>query len=258
VKNQYFADRRDLFKYDLLLDLVESHGANRLTFVPMLTPDEDSGEGRLTRAAGRGRRELLYEFLTAHLESGQRDIRGLREVMPKFGVELMAFRDDAWFTQKRRAEYFDAVPEEYLARSVIFLDPDIGLETGTVQYMRRNGPEKYLLYSELTKLWRRASTDSIVVVYQHLQKDARKRPGDVERRVSDLQRRLEAAVWAVQWNDFAFLVAARDDEVACHVRTGLLRYAQRHALAFREGPDVDQGEWDHGARDASRIRRNTR
>ena len=73
MKNQYFGDRRDLFKYDLLLDVVESHGANRLTFVPMLTPNDDSGEGRLTQSDSRGRRVAVFEFLKGSLESGTRD-----------------------------------------------------------------------------------------------------------------------------------------------------------------------------------------
>ena len=37
MKHQYFADRRDLFKYDLLLDILAAvPSLERLTFVPML------------------------------------------------------------------------------------------------------------------------------------------------------------------------------------------------------------------------------
>ncbi len=234
MKNQYFGDRRDLFKYDLLLDLVDSHGAKRLTFVPMLTPDDDSTEGRLTQADSRGRRRVLFDFLKGCLDSGQRDIRKLREVMPQFAVDFMPFRDDAWFTHEQRTEYFGAVTGRLLEGSVIFFDPDIGLQTGTLGYMRKNGPEKYLLYSELEGVWKRASDDSVFVVYQHLQKDARKRAGDVERRVSDICALLGTPAYAVQWNDLAFLVAARDSDTGCRMRTSLLRHAQVHGLAFRE------------------------
>ncbi len=154
--------------------------------------------------------------------------------MPQFAVDFMPFRDDLWFTQEQRTDYFDAVKGELLDRSVIFFDPDIGLETGTTGYMRKSSPEKYLLYSELKSVWKRSSVDSVVVVYQHLQKDARKRLGDVERRVSDLHRLLETRAYAVQWNDLAFLVVARDGDVGCQMRASLLRHAQRHSLAFRE------------------------
>lgn len=150
----------------------------------MLTPDDESGEGRLRQSDCRGRRRGLWQFFKESIDSDQRDIRRLRPIMQGLGVEFMAFRDDSWFTHEQRAEYFDAVPTEYLAQSVVFIDPDIGLETRSPSYMLRHGPEKYLLYSELESISRRSSTGSVVVVYQHLQKDARKRVLDVERVVS--------------------------------------------------------------------------
>jgi hypothetical protein len=234
VKNQYFGDRRDLFKYDLLLDLVEAHGAGRLTFVPMLTPPDESGEGRLTPSDCRSRRPVLYEFLRASIASGQRDIRRLREIMRTLGVNFMPFRDDAWFVPEQRTEYFQAVPDKYLTRSVVFFDPDIGLETGTASYMRKKGPEKYLMYSELADVWARVSIDSVVVVYQHLQNDAAKRVSDVQRRLRDLCARLGAPAWGIQWNDVAFVAVAREGVVACRIRTALQRHAHRHTLAFGE------------------------
>jgi hypothetical protein len=234
VKNQYFGDRRDLFKYDLLLDLVEAHGAGRLTFIPMLTPPDNSGQGRLSQSDCRNRRPVLYEFLQASVASGQRDIRRVREIMRIFGVDIMPFRDDVWFVPEQRADYFKALPSEYLTRSVVFFDPDIGLETGTASYTRSRGPEKYLFYSELKDVWARVSIDSVVVVYQHLQNDATKRVFDVERRVRDLRRCLGAPVWAVQWNDVAFVVVAREGVMAGEIRTALQRHAQRHTVAFCE------------------------
>jgi len=48
MKHQYLADRRDLFKYELLLDiLVAVRSLERLTFVSMLTPDDQTGQGEL-------------------------------------------------------------------------------------------------------------------------------------------------------------------------------------------------------------------
>src|SRR5215471_3172019 len=155
VKNQYFGDRRDLLKYDLLLTLVESHGAGRLTFIPMLTPNDDSREGRLSQTDRRGHRAALFDFLKESIARGDRDVRQLRQFMSSFGVDFMAYRDDAWFVHGDRGEYFDALPDEYLRGSVIFIDPDIGLETNTWKYRDGRGPEKYLLYPELLATWAR-------------------------------------------------------------------------------------------------------
>jgi hypothetical protein len=47
----------------------------------------------------------------------------------------------------------DARATQWLAGSVVFFDPDIGLQTGTVGYMRGKGAEKYLLYSDIRAVW---------------------------------------------------------------------------------------------------------
>jgi len=43
MKNQYFGDRNDFFKYDLVLNLIEKIvNLKCFTFIPMLTEDDDS------------------------------------------------------------------------------------------------------------------------------------------------------------------------------------------------------------------------
>jgi hypothetical protein len=118
---------------------------------------------------------------------------------------------------------------------VVFFDPDIGLQTGTVAYMRGNGVEKYLLYADLRAVWNRATDSSVFVVYQHLQKDATKRAADVQRRLRDLTTHLaRVSAWAIQWGDVAFLVAVRDGAVAARVRLALGEYARQHHATLSE------------------------
>ena len=69
MKNQYFADRRHLFKYDLLLDVLADVPALalRLTYVPMLTPDDPLGElARTPPTVGRRRPHLRAAPALAH------------------------------------------------------------------------------------------------------------------------------------------------------------------------------------------------
>jgi hypothetical protein len=231
MKNQYFGDRRDFFKYDLLLDLIGSHGNRRLTFIPMLTPNDRSGEGQLTRYECAGRRSLLLESLQTAVKSGERDIRLLRTIMPAFGVRLNAHRDAHHFEHESRALYFDSVPDEWLADTVIFFDPDVGLQTGSRGYMRQSGLQKYLMYSELAAIWNRASGNSVVVVYQHLQRNASKHTSDIQRRLADFKTHLAAnSVWAIRQRDLAFLVAVQDDSLARRTGSTLENYALRHGL----------------------------
>jgi hypothetical protein len=47
MKNQYFGDRNDYFKFDLLAFLCDSlPGVQRLTVLWLLTQDDGSGDGR--------------------------------------------------------------------------------------------------------------------------------------------------------------------------------------------------------------------
>jgi len=142
VKNQYFADRRDLFKYDLLLDLAECQSEPRLVFIPMLTPNDGTREGSVTAYDCGARRRMLFDVLRAAVATGKRDIQTLRAVLPRCGVLFFPYRDAEYFQDATRKQYFDTVPSDWLARSVVFFDPDIGLQTGTLGYMRRNGTEK--------------------------------------------------------------------------------------------------------------------
>ena len=152
--------------------------------------------------------------------------------MSSQGLILTVYRDSHLFAQGIRTRYFDDIPVDHLTRSVVFIDPDIGLESGAAAYMRRQGPEKYLQYSELLNVSERSSPESVLVVYQHLQSDGRKRRNDISDRIAQIARRLGPRVWAVQWNDVAMVVATRSSDVAARVESSLAQYAARHRLAF--------------------------
>lgn len=236
MKNQYFGDRRDLFKYDLLLDLADRQPQPRITFIPMLTPNDDSAEGNVHAYECGARRQRLFNALQTAVRAGNRDIRLLRELIPQFGVEFLPYRDGETFDDRVREEYFSAIPSDCLANAIVFLDPDIGLQTGTFGYMRRSGIDKYLMYADLSSLAARATDDSAFVVYQHLQKDATKRANDVERRLRELSAHLGTGfVWALQWADLAFLIAVRDGRTAARIRSAVGAHADRHGLALFDG-----------------------
>ena len=59
MKNQYFGDRNDFFKYDLVLSLMEKiENLKCFTFIPMLTEDDSSRDGKLIIYDGKWRKEL--------------------------------------------------------------------------------------------------------------------------------------------------------------------------------------------------------
>jgi len=64
------------------------------------------------------------------------------------------------FSHQYRQEYFNNIEDEFLLKSLIFVDPDIGLE------VKQTG-EKHILYSEVKNLYKRMDKSSILMIYQH-------------------------------------------------------------------------------------------
>lgn len=233
MKHQYFGDRRDLFKYDLLLDvLAAGPGLERLTFVPMLTPDDETREGQRISLSPGGRRPALAAFLSQCRREKRRDLRALREFLRDNRIAYAPYRDDEFFDPTRRDEYFAAIPASSLAKALVFFDPDVGLEPANPRQMRRGGPAKYLRYGEVAEVVRRAEPFCAVVVYQHLQRDKRRIGGDILEKGLELARTLElGSVGYVTDDDVVFYGIGTHPSVHEAVLNEFERHGVKHRLA---------------------------
>ncbi len=163
MKNQYFGDQRDYFKWSLMDAMLEGvSGIVHFTNIPMLTPD-GGDEGKLTEYSAIEGHERLYELLQRCLEQNRRTIKCLREYWP--ADRYYAYRETGDFCHGTRAKYFDDIPVEKLRNALVFLDADIGLE---VKSMSRANGHKYVCYSEVTDLLQEMPPPSILAVYQHI------------------------------------------------------------------------------------------
>lgn len=229
MKNQFFADRRDFFKYDLLLELLEGTAfAGGLTLVPMLTPNDGGPDGRLTQYLCANRRQGPYQFLRACLSEGRRNILELRTLFAGFPKPYTPYRDDAYFRHETRDEYFEAIPDSALRGTLVFLDPDNGLEVAS---MRPGNGHKYVLWDEIRGLLYRMDRTCVLVVYQHLPREKREayfsRMGD---RFNDVLGVRDVA--CVSDNEIAVFVVAKD-ELRVRLTRNLLRgYAGRVGLGY--------------------------
>ena len=233
MKNQYFADTRDLFKYDLVLEFLLEGGLSRFTFIPMLTKDDPGyGGGRTdySRArAGTGRTQLA-EFLGQCLRSGRRDIRELERFVENSplmaGVDLNIYAPDDAFRHRGRREYFDRVGPGLLERSVILLDPDIGLEVKSMA----GREERYITYKEVGALYDRMDERSILIVFQFIPR-VRRRPY-ISRIQAELGRRV-APGGTVHWvsdNQIVLFVLAKGRQSESLAGSVLHNYARRYGL----------------------------
>jgi hypothetical protein len=221
VKNQYFGDTRDLFKYDLALRVIEGSPSIRaFTFLPMLTPDDGTNQGSRVdhrRAAAGFHNHALVRHLEECVREGRRDIR---EVIPCFGrggsrVHLHGGR----FTHGQRASYFRSVPGPWLRDALVLLDPDVGL-----QVSRPTG--KHLLLTEVGDLLSRMTGSSVLMVFQYFPRVSRALY--LERRIRELDGIAPLGTAAIADSLVAFFFIARERGIMGRVEEVLAGYREEY------------------------------
>ncbi len=91
MKNQYFADRNDFCKYDLVLELLEEPSLKGFVLGAMLTPNDCRGDGGFTDYGCGGHSQRLYALLSKCLA---RQTRGLT-ALPGIDSSTLRKREQA-------------------------------------------------------------------------------------------------------------------------------------------------------------------
>lgn len=106
---------------------------------------------------------------------------------------------DRYFTTESRPVYFRDIPNVALQKSLVFFDPDNGLEPA------RKATAAHLRYEELDHVFHRMDGFSIAVIYQHLPRIEGSRFWPSVATV--LGQRLHTPVAYIAESDVAFFVA---------------------------------------------------
>ncbi|GAC1578493.1 MAG: hypothetical protein NVS3B24_10970 [Candidatus Dormibacteria bacterium] len=196
VKDQYFGDSRDYFKYHLLESLVrQPPRIDRLVCLWMLTPPDLSGDGNVPLVESRELPELA-RFLLGHVQVDDRKVKHLREYFRERGIEYLPWGDERpYFTRERRETYFRNVPADKLDNAVVFFDPDVGLTSSAPT-------PKHLAFEELKGVRARMGPDTIAVVYQH----AQRKKDFWATMAAELRRSLQTSVGYVAESAVAFYI----------------------------------------------------
>ena len=166
MKNQYFGDRNDYFKYGLAISLAKGlPDIVRFTFIPLLTPSDHSRDGQVVNYTQGSRHKDLFLFLRSCLQ-GSRDIYRPRKFFrqSQVSIEYCPYRDQAEFRHSERTRYFREIPRAHLRQAVILLDPDNGLE---VKSSTASSFHKYVKYEEARSVFERMGEASLLLIYQH-------------------------------------------------------------------------------------------
>jgi hypothetical protein len=164
VKNQYFGDVRDLFKYDLMFWLIRNiECIESFTFIPMLTEPDDTGDGgkidhHLAKAGFNN--EELISFLENSVSKGNRNIKEIARYFESLGTQTVVYKEAEYFDHKNRQRYFSSIDDSLLRSALIFLDPDNGMEV-------KKSNRRHVLLGEISDLYRRMDSHSLLMVYQH-------------------------------------------------------------------------------------------
>ena len=172
MKNQYFADTRDLFKYDLIAELIKYNPSFRnVTFIPMLTKDDSSQHGSkidYSRAKAGIINKNLVSFLRDCLKRKRRNIKEIKRFFSdnKLNRKILftIYKSDEYLNKNNRNSYFDDITPNLLSNAVILLDPDTGIE-GTCTPKKS---DKHLKYSEISEIYRKMNRGAVLLIFQFI------------------------------------------------------------------------------------------
>jgi hypothetical protein len=240
MKNQYFGDKRDYFKYGLLEALTLGiPGLEQLTCLWMLTRPIENNDGKKPFVA-HADDSRLAAFLEACRSREVHDIRAIQGYFQGIGCRFFSFRDQPqdYFSRENRSEYFRVVPQEALQRSVVFFDPDNGLEP------EGGAGSAHLRYRELNQVFNRMDIHSVAVVYQHLPRIK----GSVfwPAVAGKIRKHLNSPVGFIAEGDLAFYVSPRDPSMFEAVMSILRSQGDRTVGTSRGrslGPTWSDGAW---------------
>jgi hypothetical protein len=223
VKNQYFGDIRDLFKYDLITEIIKGiNEINQFTFIPMLTQDDSRSDGNLreymTAKAGYKNNELV-NFLSIHTQE-KNDFRNIETHFETQGIKSFIYNGNgSYFTKGFRQKYFSSIDSSLLQDSLIFLDPDNGLEI-------KKSNEKHVLYSEVKSLYNRMGDNSALMIIQFFGRQ--KHIPYIKTRINELRNLTNSSPLFISDNSIVFFFLTKAQNIHDQLASAIKNYCDRY------------------------------
>ena len=233
MNRAFFGDTRDLFKFDLVRHIMNAFPElASFTFIPMLTEDEkvsgtkktatkDLGQAQKNRKAGTKNHELMVDM--GHLQEIGDDLayfEGIKSYFRKENIIVDILHKDT-FSHEHRENYFREVFEKFPEKSLIFLDPDTGLEVKTPT-------QRHLLFDEVKKIYHHMDSSSILMIYQHIPRAVRK--GYIERRCKDIAAITHSRPETITDNEIIFFILTKNPLLKTRLCAILGDYADKYQV----------------------------
>jgi len=197
MKKQYLGDSKDSFKWDYHDFLAEELNYPVLNIMLMITPNDESNDGKTHPTLFPARKEIL-DFCD--------DLRNERKVVlinslpgrtnSNYTVNL--HNNDSQITNRKT--YISGLSHK--EEQLLFLDPDNGFEP-------EKSSEKHVLYSDISCILEQISERSVVSVFQHFRHEA------FTKTFARIKERLKNShATAIYWDQLLMFVAIGKSEDA--------------------------------------------
>jgi len=195
MRDEFYADRRDLCKWNIALRLAGLDGT--ILYVAMLRP-------RASRSAPRGVDGSILGFFRREWVELDREplCSRIRNLSPKIKPVL------DYYQQSDKSAYFQKVvtlikqPRES-GHYVVLLDPDTGLAGA-------KPTREHLCWDDVTSVWDAMKVEDILLIYQHNQR-RKKQPwlAGLQHRIAELAGKLPEQISCYSCADVSFLSATK-------------------------------------------------
>jgi len=143
-------------------------------------------------------------------------------------IRLTIYKKNSYFSNKTRKEYFSEINGKLLTRSVILVDPDIGLEVENI----RGREEKYIEYEEVKLLYDGMDKHSTLLIFQFIPRVKRKEY------FSKVSKRLKqkvtgrSPVYYISDNQIAFFILTKNPKFSNFLKNIIHEYANFYGLTM--------------------------
>lgn len=165
---KFFGNSLDLFKYDII-NLVNC----KLIYVAMLTEPESKKKDPKYNLYEIGAKNIILLNYIKEINKENLPVKNIEHFFKQnFKNESSFFfknSDNKYFSHKEREEYFYNIKINLNSekKSMIFLDPDVGIDIGVNRRVRSNR-QMYIFKKEIDLLQNSTSNNSFISFFQHL------------------------------------------------------------------------------------------
>jgi len=230
---RFSGDTRDLFKFDLVRHLMKSFPElASFTFIPMLTDKDESTKKKksattdLLKAvkagkAGSQNRSLMENLgKLQEIEDDMEYFSGIESYFRQENIIVDVLQKDR-FSHEHRANYFGKLFEKFPKKSLVFLDPDTGLEV-------RNPTRRHLLFDEVKKIADHMDNTSILMIYQHFPREIHN--GYIRSRCAQLSELTGIPPVSITDNEIVFFLLVKEPNVRKRLIDVVANYANSYPM----------------------------